>query len=145
MATRSLTQNAITTAFCPPEKSELRLWDGAQPGLMVRVRTSGSKAYAVRYRPGGGRNAPVRTHTLGDVGSMSLADARKLARRRLGEYLSADDTFLTGPEAAQFLRRSVPTLERWARVGDGPVCRKVGGRVLYPLSGLRLFVGKAAA
>ena len=56
---------------------------------------------------------------------------------RLGD----GDVFLTRREAATFLRRSVPTLERWAAKGVGPPPRKVGGRVLYPLLGLRSFAG----
>ena len=42
-------------------------------------------------------------------------------------------------EAAAYVRRSVATLERWAALGEGPPFRKVGGKVLYPLPGLRRF------
>jgi hypothetical protein len=62
-------------------------------------------------------------------------------------YLGDQDVFLTRKEAAEYLRRSVPTLERWAGLGTGPPYRRVGpgGKVLYPLSSLRAFVaGKAA-
>lgn len=57
--------------------------------------------------------------------------------------LSDDDVLLTRREAAEYLRRSVATLERWASVGSGPPAKRVGGRVLYSLSGLRTFVGLA--
>src|SRR4051812_47567911 len=53
--------------------------------------------------------------------------------------LGEGDVLLTRREAAEYLRRSVPTLERWAAHGIGPPHRKVGGRVLYPLPGLRRF------
>jgi len=47
--------------------------------------------------------------------------------------------YLTRVEAAAYLRRSVPTLKRWAAHGLGPPWRKIGGRVLYPLPSLRRF------
>jgi hypothetical protein len=62
------------------------------------------------------------------------------------ERLSDQDVLLTRAEAARFLRRSVPTLERWARDGSGPGFQMVGGRALYSLAELRRFAGiKAAA
>jgi excisionase family DNA binding protein len=63
----------------------------------------------------------------------------------VAQYLSDSDLFLTRAEAAHYLRRSVPTMERWARDGSGPAFRLVGGRALYPLDGLRRFVGVEAA
>ena len=57
------------------------------------------------------------------------------------DHLSEADVLLTRAETAEYLRRSVPTLERWAAHGDGPPCRMVGGRALYPLIGLRRFAG----
>ena len=50
-----------------------------------------------------------------------------------------DDTFLTRREAATYLRRSVPTLERWAANGEGPPVTKIGGKCLYHLPALRRF------
>ncbi len=58
-----------------------------------------------------------------------------------------DDLLLTRPEAAVFLRVSVPTLERWTMLGIGPRTVRIGpkGR-RYPLSGLREYarLGEAA-
>lgn len=51
----------------------------------------------------------------------------------------ADDVHLTRPEAGQYLRVSIATLERWAMLGIGPETKRAGRRVLYPLSGLRRF------
>jgi hypothetical protein len=48
--------------------------------------------------------------------------------------LDARDVFLTRPEAAQYLRKSVPTLERWHRLGLGPKAVRCGKRSLYPLT-----------
>jgi hypothetical protein len=47
------------------------------------------------------------------------------------------DTLLTRREAAQYLRKSVPTLERWAREGIGPKPVKVNRTVHYRLCDLR--------
>ena len=51
------------------------------------------------------------------------------------------DVLLTRREAAQFCRRSVVTLERWSRLGIGPRMVSVARRPLYPLLGLRQFLG----
>jgi len=51
------------------------------------------------------------------------------------------DVLLTRPEAAQYLRKSVATLERWSRVGFGPMPVMAGRRVLYRLTDLRAFTG----
>ena len=55
------------------------------------------------------------------------------------------DVLLTRPEAAQYLRKSIPTLERWAREGIGPKPRKVRGSraVFYTLRDLRAVGGEA--
>ena len=49
------------------------------------------------------------------------------------------EIFFTRQEAAAYLRCSVPTMERWARLGTGPNFRLVGGRALYSLQDLRRF------
>ena len=50
-----------------------------------------------------------------------------------------DDVLLTQPEAAQYLRVSVPTLERWRKVGIGPTAFRVGHAIRYRLSDVRSF------
>ena len=62
-----------------------------------------------------------------------------------GTQLSEAETFLTRVEAAAYLRCSVPTMDRWARLGTGPRFRMVGRRALYALSDLRTFAGVDAA
>ena len=51
------------------------------------------------------------------------------------------ETFLTRPEAAEYLRVSVPTMERWARNGTGPRVRSFGKKVFYSLADLRDLAG----
>ncbi|SFN53888.1 helix-turn-helix domain-containing protein [Dokdonella immobilis] len=45
--------------------------------------------------------------------------------------LCEENDTLTPAEAAELLRRSVVTLERWRRVRIGPPHYKIAGRVLY--------------
>lgn len=42
-------------------------------------------------------------------------------------------------EAADRLRVSCRTLERWRYEGVGPAYRKLGGRVVYPLASIQRF------
>ena len=56
--------------------------------------------------------------------------------------LDDNDILYTRREAAEYLRKSVPTLERWARLGIGPKPIKVGPcSVRYTLRSLREFAG----
>jgi len=59
--------------------------------------------------------------------------------------LRDEDTFLTRREAAAYLRRSVPTMEKWAKNGIGPRFTVVGGKALYSLAELRRVAGGGAA
>ena len=62
-----------------------------------------------------------------------------------GLQISEAETFLTRVEAAAYLRCSVPTMDRWARLGTGPRFRMIGRRALYALSALRAFAGVEAS
>ncbi len=55
-----------------------------------------------------------------------MSDARELMGR-----------FVRTPEAGRLLGLSGRTLEKHRTCGTGPICRKLGGRVVYALSGLR--------
>lgn len=50
--------------------------------------------------------------------------------------VGAFDDYLTPPEAAARLKRSVRTLARMRAEGRGPRYHQEGGRVLYPASGI---------
>lgn len=78
---------------------------------------------------------------------MALQAAPEHVRREQGfaAPLTDADVLMTRREAADYLRRSIPTLERWAMQGTGPRFRRVNGRVLYQLSELRAFVAGEAA
>jgi hypothetical protein len=62
-------------------------------------------------------------------------------QRARGDVLDARDVLLTRQEAADYLRKSAATLERWGRHGLGPKPVMVGRRALYRLVDLRKFVG----
>jgi len=62
------------------------------------------------------------------------------------DILDDNDILYTRREAADYLRMSVPTLERWAGLGIGPKPLKVGPRdVRYTLRSLREAAGAQAA
>jgi hypothetical protein len=88
----NLTVQRIVDATCPPGKSEAILQDAVVPGLAVRVYRTGRKVFIIQYRTdGGGRSAPQRRLALGEVASISLADARKAVKRKLGEVGGGGD------------------------------------------------------
>lgn len=51
------------------------------------------------------------------------------------------ETLMTRRETAAYLRKSVPTLERYDRLGIGPKSMRIGGRVYYLLADVRRFAG----
>jgi integrase len=88
----NLTERLIAATTCLPGKSEEVIPDAVVPGLWARIYPTGRKTYVVMYRVnGGGRAAPQRRFTLGEFGAISLADARKAARKRLGEVAGGGD------------------------------------------------------
>jgi hypothetical protein len=76
-----------------------------------------------------------------------------MLKTRVGDVIGASvgalddrDILYTRNEAAEYLRTSVPTMERWARLGIGPKPLKVGPRdVRYTLRSLRETAGTEAA
>jgi hypothetical protein len=56
-----------------------------------------------------------------------------------------DDVLLTRPEAARYLRVTIPTLDRWAMQGVGPQQIRVANTIRYRLSTLRSFERAAKA
>jgi integrase len=80
---------ARLAALQPPAKGEQTHADTAVPGLCIRVRANGSKAYFVRYRLGG-RGSQQRRYTIGTQ-DVRLDDARKAAARILADVLHGLD------------------------------------------------------
>jgi excisionase family DNA binding protein len=55
------------------------------------------------------------------------------------------DVLLSREEVAAYLRVSLPTLELWARNGDGPRVVRVGRAIRYRLVDVRQFVEAGAS
>ncbi|MBI3795541.1 MAG: site-specific integrase [Deltaproteobacteria bacterium] len=66
-------------------------WDAEVPGFGVRVHPGGRKVFILRYRTSGGRRGRKRFLTLGPYGTLTLDQARKLARQHLGDVLRGED------------------------------------------------------
>jgi integrase len=66
-----------------PQAVRYTIWDDSLTGFGLRVTPTGSRSWVVKYRAGGGRNAPVRWLTLGPFPKLSAQDARKEAARAL--------------------------------------------------------------
>jgi integrase len=80
-------------AIKPPEQGQIELYDHDLPGFAFRVGRSGKRAWVLRYRvkANGTHPACMRRLTLGSYPAMSLADARRHARAKLGEVASGGD------------------------------------------------------
>lgn len=73
----NFTAARVRDARCPPNKTEITLWDTAAPGLGLRLRASGARAYLFQYRFDG-KAARVM---IGSPGAWDIDAARKEARR----------------------------------------------------------------
>lgn len=67
------------------------VWDTEIPGFCVRVGASGSKAYVLKYRVGGGRSGRVRWGVIGMHGALTPDQARDTARQWAAEVASGGD------------------------------------------------------
>jgi hypothetical protein len=56
------------------------------------------------------------------------------------DYRSNGDPLFDTSGAAEYLKSSIPTLERWRRVGEGPDFSKMCGLVRYRKSALDRFI-----
>lgn len=79
-----------------PAAQLYRLWDSELKGFGLRVTPAGVRTYFVKYRPGGGRAAPIREFTIGRHGELTPDQARSEAERILGTVRLGGD-----PQAAR--------------------------------------------
>ena len=85
-----LTKRVVDAAG--PGEARYIVWDSELNGFGLRVETSGSKTFVVRYRAdGGGRNAPQRFVTIGRFGNLTVEEARKAAKVVLGGVAVGED------------------------------------------------------
>jgi integrase len=93
-------------ALTPEGGKEATLRDTVLAGFEVRARLGGAKVYAVRYRAGSGRGAPMRRVTIGPHGSPWTPEtARAKAREILGRVARGED-----PAADKMARRQAATV-----------------------------------
>lgn len=85
-----LTKRVVDAATPGPARFDM--WDTNLAGFGLRVETSGTKTFIVRYRAdGGGRTAPRRFATVGRFGPLTVDEARKQARIILGAAATGED------------------------------------------------------
>jgi integrase len=88
MATIRLTPRGVEALST--EQVQEEFWDDVQKGLALRVGRGGSKTYIVRYRA----NGKHRRLKLGTHPHLTLADARKRARKKIEEAQGGEDPAL---------------------------------------------------
>ncbi len=68
------------------------IWDSDLAGFAVRIESSGTKSFVIRYRAdGGGRSAPQRFVSIGRFGNLTVEEARKEAKKVLGRIAVGED------------------------------------------------------
>ncbi|MCF8882699.1 site-specific integrase [Erythrobacter sp. SN021] len=94
-----LTKTIVDTAV--PTAKRYAVWDSELAGFAVRIEPTGTKSFVVRYRAdGGGRTAPQRYVTIGRFGNLTVEEARKKAKKVLGQIAVGED-----PAAARNSKR----------------------------------------
>ena len=79
-----LAETMIAGAALAPDQKKAWLWDTLVTGFGVRLRSGGSKTFWYQYRPPGGRSVTARMIRIGAWPSISVNDARKVARAHAG-------------------------------------------------------------
>jgi hypothetical protein len=83
----TLTDSLVTSL--QGRAKEYHVWDRKTPGLCVRVRPSGHRTFVLFSRLT--RGGPLKKIKIANVGAISLQDARKIARRLMGEIANGQD------------------------------------------------------
>jgi len=86
------------------------VWDTVLPGFGLRVASSGTKTFILRYRAKLGRSAPKRFMTLGRFGPVTVDEARAKAMKIIGAVADGRD-----PAAMLRESRNAITVEQAVR------------------------------
>lgn len=87
--TARLTKRTVDAAR--PRARRYIIWDHELKGFGLRVEASGTKSFILRYRPSGGRKAPLRQMAIGRFGPLTVEQARVEAREKLGMVAGGAD------------------------------------------------------
>lgn len=74
-----------------PTDRRIIVWDSELPGFGLRVEPKGRKTFVARYRAGGGRAGVLRQSTIGRYGTITVDQARTLAKKLLGGAAGGGD------------------------------------------------------
>lgn len=91
-----------------PAGQEVVVWDSSLPGFGLRAKSTGVKTFVIQYRNRAGRS---RRLSIGNLGKITLDQARKEAIRLLGQVATGHDP----AEERRMLRKS-ETIEQLADV-----------------------------
>jgi integrase len=90
-----LTQE-IVDQLAVPTGNKVLTWDTDTKGFGVQVTPAGTKTYVIGYRPPGGN---YKTHAIASATSVTLVEARKAARAKLGQLANGADPAAAKREA----------------------------------------------
>lgn len=77
------------------------LWDRDLSGFGLRVEPTGRKTFIARYRAGGGRKGVLRQQMIGKCGTLTVEEARRKAKRLLGQAAGGGDPIAERKAARQ--------------------------------------------
>jgi integrase len=110
MSIERLTKRSIDAT--EPGSANVFIWDSELSGFGLKVTPTGRKVFILQYRiPGYGRHASAKRMTLGEYGSLTPDEARKLAKRELGRVAQGFD-----PVADRASRKGAVTVKQ---LGEG--------------------------
>jgi integrase len=106
-----------------PQTRDSYHWDAAVPGLGLKVTPKGRKVFLLQYRRPGGRTQNTTKFTLGQYGVITVAQARDIAKRCLGDIAIGID-----PAAEKRKGKELASLHRVADVVDQFIAMHVEGQ-----------------
>jgi integrase len=110
---RKLT-DTLVRSLAPPAAGQRVVWDGALPRFGLRLAAGGARAWVIKYKVRG----RSRWLTLGSYPLISLAGARKKAKRQFARVVQGEDPAAerrTANEAATFGKLAQDYIEKHAK------------------------------
>jgi integrase len=129
MGKHALTDRKVASALKAPEGKRLMLPDGVVPGMWLRVTDKGAKSYVLVCRfPAAPKHPTPRS--LGEVGAITLADARDKARGWLELVQRGIDpkTVAVEEKAAEAQRQAA----MWDVVAEAFLTERMAGQAKEP-------------